>query len=268
VTSLRPWLLAWALGAAAAPAVPPPVAPPLRVCADPNNLPFSNRAGEGFENRIVALVAAHLGRPVEYHWQPQRRGFLRNGLNAGECDLVPGYASAIGMVGTTRPYYRSSYVFLVRAGESLPQSLDDPRLRRMRIGVQLVGDDGAQPPPAHALARRGIVDQVRGYTVYGDYASHAPQSAIVDALARREIDLAIVWGPVAGYFGAGEGRPAMRSAPVQPWLDGPQWPMVYDVSMAVRKDDVALRRALDRALDARRTDVEKVLEDYRVPRVP
>jgi mxaJ protein len=258
-------LLAAALAVTPAlPAAPAPTAraAPLRVCADPNNLPFSNRAGAGFENRIVQIVARQLGRTVEYHWQPQRRGFLRNGLNAGECDLVPGFASAIGGVGTTRPYYRSSYVFLARDAASLPSSLDDPRLPGLRIGVQLIGDDGANSPPAHALARRGMVANVRGYTVYGDYGQAAPQSAIVEALASGDVDVAVVWGPVAGYFAQGR---HLALSPVEPWLDGPQWPMVFDVSMAVRKDDVALRRALDRALATNRAEVERVLAEFRVP---
>ena len=253
-------LLSSALAAAPAPARV------LRVCADPNNLPFSNQAGEGLENRLVAILAEELQARVEYHWQPQRRGFVRQGLAAGQCDLVPGYASAIGMVATTRPYYRSTYVFVAREPGMLPESLDDPRLRSLRVGVQLLGDDGANSPPAEALARRGIVGNVRGFMVYGDYASPEPQAAILRALERGQIDVAVSWGPVAGYFATPERKLAMK--PVTPWLDGPLLPMVFDVSVGVRKQDVALRRELDRALDARRREVEALLREFRIPRVP
>ena len=241
----------------------------LRVCADPNNLPFSNAAGEGFENRIVALLAKDLGAQPKYTWWAQRRGAIRNTLNAGVCDVIPGMASSIGMTGTTDPYDRSTYVFVSRADHGLQglSSLDDPRLRTLRVGVQLVGDDGANPPPAMSLARRGIVDNVRGYTVYGDYADKAPQAAVIDAVARGDLDVAIVWGPTAGYFASRTGVP-MVLAPVTPWLDGPQAPMVFDISMGVRRDDRTLRRDLDRALQRERAAIDRILDDYHVPRVP
>jgi mxaJ protein len=240
----------------------------LRVCADPNNLPFSNAAGEGFENRIVALLARDLGAEVDYTWWAQRRGAVRNTLNAGECDVIPGMASSGGMTGTTDPYYRSTYVFVSRADRRLGSlsSLDDPRLRTLRVGVQLVGDDGANPPPAMSLARRGIVDNVRGFMVYGNYADAAPQSPVVDAVGRGDVDVAIVWGPTAGYFAAKQAVP-MVLTPVTPWLDGPQSPMVFDISMGVRRDDRALRRELDRALARNRDAIGRILDAYHVPRV-
>lgn len=241
----------------------------LRVCADPNNLPYSNEAGEGFENKIVNVLAKDLGAHVDYTWWAQRRGAIRNTLNAGHCDVIPGMASSGGMTGTTDPYYRSTYVFVTRVDDRLGnlQSLDDPRLRTLRIGAQLIGDDGANTPPADALARRGIVDNVRGYMVYGDYARHAPQAEIVDAVAKGDIDVALAWGPTAGYFAAREKTP-LRLVPVTPWLDGPQSPMVFDVSMGVRRDDRALRRELDRALARNRDAIQRILDEYHVPRVP
>jgi mxaJ protein len=241
----------------------------LRVCADPNNLPFSNQAGEGFENQVISLLARELGATVHYTWWAQRRGALRNTLLAGSCDVVPGVASGMEQIATTRPYYRSTYVFVVRSGGPLADlvSLDDPRLSRARIGVQMIGDDGANTPPAHALARRGIRDNVRGFMVYGDYASGTPQEALFDALARGEIDVAIAWGPTAGYFARKTG-PGVSLTPVTPWLDGPQLPMQFDVSMGVRKEDRALRRELDRALERHASEVAGILADYGVPVVP
>ena len=240
----------------------------LRVCADPNNLPFSNAAGEGFENRIVALLAKDLRATLHYTWWAQRRGMVRNTLNAGECDVIPGIASSSDMTGTTDPYYRSTYVFVSRADRHLADlhDYDDPRLRKLTIGVQLIGDDGANTPPAHALSRRGHVDNLRGFTVYGDYGSPTPQAAIIDAVAKGEVDVAVVWGPTAGWFAAHSDVPLVL-APVTPWLDGPQAPMVFDVSMGVRREDRALRRELDAALERNRDAITKILDAYRVPRV-
>jgi mxaJ protein len=259
----RPWL-AIALSLAWAPAP----ARELRVCADPNNLPYSNAAGEGFENKVMQQVADELGATLTYIWWAQRRGFARNTLNAGSCDVIAGVASNMGMLGTTQPYYRSSYVFVSRMDRHLAlSSFDDPRLRTLRIGVQLIGDDGSNTPPAHALARRGIAGNVRGYMVYGDYRDRTPQSAVIDAVADGVIDVAVVWGPTAGYF-AGKRPVPLSLASVSPWLDGPQLPMVFDISMAVRKDDRALRRELNRAIERRRGAIDAILKQYGVPRVP
>src|SRR5690349_11913844 len=161
----------------------------IRVCADPNNLPFSNEAGEGFENRIAALLARDLGVPLEYRWWAQRRGFVRNTLRAGDCDIVIGVPKGYDLTLNTRPYYRSTYVILSRTGDEPYRSLDDKRLIRATIGVQLIGDDFANTPPAHALTRRGIIDNVRGYPIYGDYRNDSPSAEIVRAVADGEIDV-------------------------------------------------------------------------------
>ncbi|HVJ37698.1 MAG TPA: quinoprotein dehydrogenase-associated putative ABC transporter substrate-binding protein [Stenotrophomonas sp.] len=243
----------------------PALARELRVCADPNNLPFSNRDGQGLENRLVQLLAKDLGATVEYTWWAQRRGALRNTLNAGRCDVVPGIASSIEGLATTRPYYRASYVFLARAGTPWAQvhSFDDPALRQARIGVQLVGDDGANTPPAHALSRRGIVGNVRGYMIYGNYAQQAPQASIAEAVAKDEIDIAVVWGPTAAFFAKQQPVPLALAA-VTPWLDGPQWPMAFDISLGVRRDDVELRQALDAALLRNQVAVAALLREFGV----
>lgn len=238
----------------------------LRVCADPNNLPFSNEGGEGFENKLVSLIAEEIGAEVRYTWWAQRRGFLRNTLKAETCDLVPGLPANLEGVRTTAPYYRSSYVFVTRADGPEVQSFNDPVLRQVKVGVHLIGDDGANTPPAHALGRRGIVENVRGYMIYGDYNDPNPPARILDALAKREIDVAIVWGPLGGYFADRESVP-LKVTPVRPIFDGPQLPMVFDISMAVRKEDEALRQEIDAALNRRRADVDTILASYRVPRL-
>jgi mxaJ protein len=238
----------------------------LKVCADPNNLPFSNRKGQGFENRIAELVAKDLRRKVSYVWWAQRRGYVRNTLKERRCDLWPGVASGVEMLATTRPYYRSTYVFVTRQDRNLDlSSFDDPRLKRLTVGVQMIGNDSQNTPPAHALARRGIIDNVRGYMLYGDYDRPNPPAAIVEAVARGDIDAAVVWGPLAGYFAARSPVP-LRLEPVHPWLDGPQWPMVFDISMGVRKEDVKLRRRIEQALERERPRIDAILAAYHVPR--
>jgi mxaJ protein len=241
--------------------------PPLRVCADPNNLPFSNSAGEGFENRLAELVAESFGTRVQYTWWAQRRGFFRNTLKAGACDLVVGVPSALDMLLTTAPYYRSIYVFVTASDRSLDiRSLDDARLKELRVGVQLVGDDGANTPPAHALARRGIVGNVVGFTLYGDYREPSPPSRIVRAVADGQIDVALAWGPLAGYFATRVGRP-LEVVPLEPEVDEPFLPFAFDISMGVRRGEEAFRARLDEILDRRRGEIDRILADYAVPRV-
>jgi mxaJ protein len=256
-----------ALGAAGCAGAHAGPARELRVCADPNNLPFSNEAGEGLENRLAELVADEMGAVVRYHWRPQRRCFVRNTLRADECDVILGVPTSFELVQTTRPYYRSSYVFVTRADRGLDiRSFDDPRLRQLKIGVHLIGDDGANTPPAHALTARGIIDNVRGYMIYGDYSEPNPPARILEALARGEIDVAVVWGPLAGYFAPKAGVP-LEVVPVSPQIDLPFLPFVFDISMGVRRGDGALREELDDILQRRRADVERLLDEYGVPRV-
>jgi mxaJ protein len=239
---------------------------PLRVCSDPNNLPFSNTQQDGYENRIADLIARDLGTTVEYTWWAQRRGFLRNTLNAGLCDVVIGYPSHADPVLTTTPYYRSTYVFVTRRASHIDvRSFDDPTLRTMRIGVQLVGDDGANSPPAHALSRRGIVRNLIGYTVYGDYRTDSPPSEIVAAVVRGDVDVATVWGPLAGYFAARQDVP-LDLVPVEPQVDGPL-PQAFDISMAVRRNDRTRVMALNDFLQRHRQDIDTILARYHVPRV-
>ncbi|HEX6042806.1 substrate-binding domain-containing protein [Longimicrobium sp.] len=239
----------------------------LRVCADPNNLPFSNEAGEGFENRIAALIAREMGATVKYTWWAQRRGFIRNTLRTGECDLVTGIPASFELALPTRPYYRSTYVFVYRQdAEFEVRSFDDPVLKRLTIGVHLIGDDGANAPPAHALSKRGMIENVRGYTLYGDYARPNPPARILDAVASGELDVAVVWGPLAGYFVPRQ-RVKMKIVPVQPQVDLPFLPMVYDIAMGTRRDDALLMNEVQEILQRRRAEVEAILDEYGVPRV-
>ena len=240
----------------------------LRVCADPNNLPFSNRAGEGFENRISEIVARDLGATITYTWWAQRRGFLRNTLNAGLCDVVPGLPVGSELARPTAPLFRSGYAFVQRPDARPISSFDDPRLKDLRIGVQMVGDGGFNTPPAHALSRRGIVQNVRGYALYGDYSTPHPPSRIVEAVAQDEIDTAIVWGPLAGYFAARQ-TPPLQVTLVDPPFDGARLPLAFDIAFAVRRDDDAgaFAREIGGAIRRHRTEIDAILTSYGVPRL-
>lgn len=271
VVAIAATIVSWACAdpsAAPAAATAASEQPVLRICADPNNLPFTNQREEGFENRIADLLADEMGARVEYTWWAQRRGFIRNTLRAGKCDVVLGVPTSFELAQSTRPYYRSTYVFVTRADRDLEiESFDDPDLRDLRIGVHLIGDDGANAPPAHALSARGIIDNVRGYTVYGDYRQPDPPARLLDALARDEIDVAVAWGPLAGFYATRHPDPALRLQPVRPQVDQPFLPFVFDIGVGVRRGDDALQRKIDRALEMRRADIDRILAEYGVPRL-
>jgi mxaJ protein len=239
--------------------------PPLRVCSDPNNLPFSNIKREGFENRIAELVARDLHRRLEYFWLPQRRGFVRNTLDANNCDVVVGVPAEFDRVRATTPYYRSTYVFVSRRDRDLRvRSFDDPRLKQLSIGIQLTGNDYANPPAAQALASRHIVANVRGYMVYGDYSQANPTRSLIDAVADGTIDIAVAWGPMAGYFAKREPVP-LDIESVTPESDGKFLRFAFDIAMGVRRDDAALADALNDVIARRRSGIRRILTEYGVP---
>jgi mxaJ protein len=239
----------------------------LRVCADPNNLPFSNQKQEGFENRIATLLAREMNDRLEYTWWAQRRGFFRNTLKAGKCDLVIGVPAGFEMAATTKPYYRSTYVFVSRKDRNLDlNSFDDARLKTMKIGVQMVGDDFSNTPPAHALSRRDIISNVKGFTLYGDYSHANPPARIIDAVAKKDVEVAIVWGPLAGYF-AKRSRVPLELTAVSPQVDQPFLPFVFDIAMGLRRDDQQLKDRIEQILEQRRAEIDQILAEYGVPRV-
>ncbi|MBV8755202.1 MAG: substrate-binding domain-containing protein [Hyphomicrobiales bacterium] len=240
----------------------------FRVCADPNNLPFSNRSAAGFENKIAELIAGDLGKHLTVVWHPQRRAFVRHTLKADLCDVIMGVPASLEMVATTRPYYRSRYVFVYRSDRGYGEltSIRDPRLKHLSIGVQLIGDDGYNTPPAHALSEQGIVTNLVGYTVYGDYREPNPPARIIDAVANGTVDIAAVWGPLAGYFAARAPVP-LTITPITDTVGFEPLRFEYDIAVGVRKDDGALKDRIDAALDRHRADIERLLNEYRVPLV-
>ena len=259
----RPWYVVLSLALLGCNASNPPHE--LRVCSDPNNLPFSNRAGEGLENHLAQLVAKELRAGVKYTWRPQRRGFIRNTLAADSCDVVMGMPSGSERVLTTRPYYRSSYVFVSRKDRHLGiKSFDDPALKKLKIGVQLVGDDYNNTPPVHALSRRGIVGNLEGFSVYGDYSQANPPARIIDAVVSGAVDIAVAWGPLAGYF-ARRSDAQLDIVPVSPAYDPPGLRFAFDISLAVRPGDKELKERLETVLKRRRSGIDSLLGKFGFP---
>jgi mxaJ protein len=238
-----------------------PHAKDLRVCADPENPPFSDSKGQGFENKIAEVVGRELKMPVKFVWSRMGRGFVRNLLNSNECDLIAGIPADFRPVLTTQPYYRSSYVFVTKKSRKLSiTSFDDGRLHKMKIGVQVLDEDYA--PPAQALARRGNITNIVGYETTGDGAD-----SIIRAVANGEVDVAVVWGPLAGYYSPKQKTP-LTVTPVEPQADGPYLLFTYAISAGVRKKDPELRDKIDRALQSRKAEIERILTNYGVPLLP
>jgi quinoprotein dehydrogenase-associated probable ABC transporter substrate-binding protein len=242
-------------------------APTLRVCADPNNLPFSNQEQQGFENRIAALFAQDMGRKVEYFWFRQGEKFFRQTLNRGVCDVVMGVPTGFDEAVTTRPYYRSTYVILSRKASNLDiKSLDDPRLRTLRIGVQILGDQRDNLPPVNALMRRGIVKNLVGFSIFGNLNEKNPASDVIRALANREVDVAIVWGPLGGYYSRQSSVP-MQVTPLSEDPKDTDLPFHFDIAIGVRAHEDALRKALDEELTRRHSEIENILRSFGIPQV-
>jgi mxaJ protein len=237
----------------------------FRVCADPENMPHSNQKQEGFENKIAELIAKDFGASTKYIWWGQRRGFIRNTMNAtleeGRCDVVIGVPEGYDLVRTTKPYYRSTYVFVYPKDKG-PQvkSLDDPILKKIKIGVHLLGDDYTNPPPVHELAKRGVVGNLVGFSTF--YSADNRPSSIIDAVASGKIDIAIVWGPAAGYY-VKQQRVPLVMVPI-PSGKG-DLPFEFGMSMGVKPGNDALRIKLEKEIDARRAEITKILNDYNVP---
>jgi mxaJ protein len=231
---------------------------PLKVCADPDNLPFSNRQAQGFDNKIAEVLASELGRKVEFVWQRAGRGFIRENLNKGVCDALVGVPAQLRPVLTTSPYYSSSYVFVTRKSRKLHlNSFDDPRLRNMKIGVQVLEEDYA--PPARALSRRQLAANIVGFEATGEEGGD-----IIRAVAHGKIDCAVVWGPLAGYYAARQSIP-LELSPVTPALDPPALPFRFAMAVGVRKSDRELKDQLEHALLRRHAQIARILRAYSVP---
>jgi len=230
----------------------------LRVCADPHNLPFSNDKGEGFENKFVELLAQKLDRKLAYTWYPQSVGFVRNTLGAHRCDVIPGFPQGDELVQSTNPYYRTAYAFVVRPGDGLDDldTLADPRLKTRRIGIV------AGTPPATYVAVNGLMGQAKPYPLVVDTRVESSAAAMMGDLASREIDVAILWGPMAGYY-AKLANPRMRVTLLTKDAGGPQ--LAYRIAMGVRPPDQNWKRLLNRLIAENRADIDRLLIEFGVP---
>lgn len=242
----------------------------LRVCEDPNNLPFSNRAGEGFENKIAELLARELGWKLEYTWFPQRMGFIRNTLRAREpnsdrfkCDLVIGLPVGFELAATTNPYYRSTYALAYPKGRGLdsvttPEALlrlEPAKLKSLRLGVF------GQTPPADWLLRHQLLEQAVPYQPQTGDAERYPGEIIEKDLASGRIDVAFLWGPIAGYLA----KTSPIGIVVVPFPPEPELHMDFRIAMGVRFGERAWKDRIERLVEANRSRIQEILVAYGVP---
>jgi quinoprotein dehydrogenase-associated probable ABC transporter substrate-binding protein len=252
LSAARPWAQAPGLGSSAE-LVDPKV---FRVCADPHNLPFSDEAGEGFENKLAALFAQKLGEPTSYTYYPQVIGFVRNTLNALRCDVVMGVAVGDDLVQTTSPYYRTTYALVFRPNSGLDgiEALEDPRLKDKHIGVV------AGTPPATIMVQQGLMTLAKPYPLTVDTRVDSPASRMVSDVAAGRIDAGVLWGPMAGFY-------AQRTSPhltVMPLLKE-QERMDFRIAMGVRRSDQDWKRKLNRLILENKPEIEHILSQYGVP---
>jgi quinoprotein dehydrogenase-associated probable ABC transporter substrate-binding protein len=252
-------------------------ATPLRVCADPDNFPFSNAHGEGFENQLAVLFARALGRPLTYTWHKEGADFVRSTLDARLCDVIMAMPTPAAGVATTQPYYWSSYVLVTRSDRPLDiVSLDDHRLRTLKIGVEAIAGNALYTPPARLLAEDGLAGNLVAFAPHAGGMSVPdpdPRMRLIHAVASGKIDVAAVWGPAVGYWT----RQSGVSLRVRPIGDTSEFSsrkthfglqaMQYEIAMAVRPADQALRLQLDQAIHQNQRQIRQVLEHFAIPLV-
>jgi mxaJ protein len=228
----------------------------FRVCADPRDLPFSDEAGEGFENKLAELFARKLGEPAGYTWFPQVIGFVRNTLNALRCDVIMGVAVGDDLVQTTNPYYRTTYALVFRPGSGMEgiESLEDPRLNGKHIGVI------AGTPPATVLVRQGLMSLAKPYPLMVDTRVEAPTRNMAEDVASGQIDAGVLWGPSAGYY-AQHVTPHLLVAPLLKEHER----MDFRIAMGVRRTDQDWKRRLNRLIAENQPEIDRILAEYGVP---
>ena len=239
----------------------------IRVCADPDNMPLSNQKGEGFEQKIAELIAKEWNAKVEYAWWPVRRGFFARALNGRYCDIAIEAPALFDMAGVTKPYFRSGYVFVTRKDSGLDNitSLADPRLKKLKIGVNLLNSDAENTPPAMALSQYGVVGNLVGFSTF--YTDTDRPESIINAVADKTVDVAIVWGPLAGYF-AKQSKVPLSVVPLAEKDSLSDAPFRFNIAMGVRRRDRALRDSLQKVLDRNGPEIQAILKQYNVPMFP
>ena len=228
----------------------------FRVCADPANTPFSNREGTGFENRIADLIAAKLGLPVQYEWFPMATGFVRRTLRENRCDVIIGYAQGHELVLNTNHYYTSAYVLVTKLGSDLAgvDAFGDQRLKGRRLGII------AGSPPATHMARNGLIGKARPYRLMIDRRFESPAEEMIADLLAGEIDAAVLWGPIGGYFG---GKAGLRVTPLLKETTPPR--LFFRITMGVRQGEVVWKRKLNSLLRKSQAEIDAILTEFGVP---
>jgi mxaJ protein len=228
----------------------------FRVCADPNNLPFTDRQGQGFENQIAELMADAAHQPLVYYWWPDRRGFINSILNSWECDVVNGVPAHDDLVRTTQPYYCSRYVTVHRAEPGIPSSLlDSPEARSLRIGVI------EHTPPLDLLLQRGLHPVV--YFTNYDYQDTGPGQIVTDVAAGK-IDAALVWGPVGGFFARHQAVP-LQITTLDEGSAGPR--LTFPISFGVRRADKERSAFIGKLIREHAAEIQEILNKNGVPTV-
>ena len=229
----------------------------FRVCADPNNMPFSDQKGDGFENKLAELMAGKLGEPVSYTYYPQVIGFVRNTLNSDRCDVVMGVAQGYDLVQTTNPYYHTAYALVFKPHDGLDgvDSLGDARLKDKRIGIV------AGTPPASIMTMDGLMAKAKPYPLTVDTRYESPTKTMIDDLVAGRIDAAVLWGPIAGYYAKHSDPPLT----VVLLLKEHGVPMDFRISMGVRHSDQDWKRKLNRLIADDQDAINKLLVSFGVP---
>lgn len=233
----------------------------LRVCADPSNLPFSNEKGEGFENKIAELLAAKLHKELAYAFYPGATGFVRNTLNAHLCDVILGMPQGNDLVQPTNPYYRTTYAIVTRAGSDIDgiKDLDDPRLKEKKGKIGLV----ANTPPGNILAKNGMIGLVKPYPLMVDTRVESSSASMIHDLETGTIDVALLWGPMAGYYAKKSGA----RLDVAPIPETPGTRMAFRIALGVRHSDQNWKRELNNLLAQNKAEIDRILADYGVPTI-
>lgn len=251
--------LAALLGAPRADGAEPTSAAFLRVCADPDNMPFSDEKGEGFENKLAELIAQKLDARLEYSWFPEATGYVPNTMGRNACDLVMGYAQGTGLIEDTNPYYYTSYVLVYRQGDAGLEGIDalaDPRLKGKKIGYF------ARTPPASILAMHGLVANAKAFELHADESASKAAMTMIGEIASGELDAGLLWGPVGGYYAQRADVP-LKLVPLVKETAGPR--TIYGITLGVRPNEPQWKHTINKLIAANQGEINVILEGYNVP---